>query len=652
MDGCKSRWIEKLLVLHAIYAVHACRTSRKESMLAAAQTPRRPDTPAFLCVTLSARQRAVLVFLAAACVLPIVGSARIEPITDIQSVQAAFSPRGESLQAILNELRQARSRVDVAMFYLSNENLVDALCYLSFRRGVTVRLFLDKDMAHPARRAMLERLTAAGVQVLLDEEASRKSHLKCAVIDDLTVISGAANWTQDSFAQNFEDSVIVKSETLAKKYRAFLDSKASEFAPFYSSEGITRKQLATTLRVFPDGAGKPAASSIRGGGTLDELNAPRPQTFSDVASVRAFLSPDDPGIEQTLQLIDEIGEDIQIAMFFISSEAVIERLMQLTTVRTRSMSLIVGGDVMGPSSATAYRRLVQAGIPISYDQSKGLMHFKTTVINDRYVVTGSANWSESAGQRNFEDILIFDSPTMARYYHKYLDEIRNRCETLSLLDRAVKLSAKAKTRLFTLEEPTPLEPFTVKAALRYLDDADYLPVALALIRNARQSVVVSMYHAPETVSPQESQERLFSQLIAAAWRGVYVHVLLECPYNSGTKMEGDHAALIERLRAAGVDARFNTPGVSLHEKMIVVDDFQIVIGSHNWSGGSLEGRVHEGSALLVLPEQDPRFREHVLNHLGIENMDPRELREKEVEIHRHLLPMGSRARADFIHSLP
>ncbi|MBU1694523.1 MAG: hypothetical protein KKC51_11235, partial [Verrucomicrobia bacterium] len=151
---------------------------------------------------------------------------------------------------------------------------------------------------------------------------------------------------------------------------------------------------------------------------------------------------------------------------------------------------------------------------------------------------------------------------------------------------------------------------------------------------------------------QESIEQLLGQLVAAARRGVYVHVLLECPYNVGKEMEEDHAALIERLRAAGVDARFNTPGVSLHEKMMIVDDYQVIIGAHNWSGGAMSGRVHESSALLILPEQDSRFREHVMNHLGIENMDSRERWEKEIEIHRHLLPLSLRARADFIQSLP
>lgn len=430
--------------------------------------------------------------------MPFTGPAWGEQVTDIRSVQVTFSPRGEALQVILNELRQARDRVDVAMFYLSNDELVDALCFLSLRRGVKVRLFLDKEMGHPARRDMLERLTAAGVQVLLHEEASRKSHLKCAVIDDYTVISGAANWTKDSFAQNFEDSVIVNSAALAAQYRAFLDSKIGEFAPFYSSELIPRKTLVDSLRAFPSTAQKPAALSRRGGGTLDELNAPRPQTFSDVASVRAYLAPDDKGIEETLRLIEEAGENVQIAMFFISSNEVFEWLRRMAMVPTRSISLIVGGDVLGPSSASAYRRLVDAGIPVFYDRSKGLMHFKATVINDRYVVTGSANWSESAGQRNFEDVLIFDSPSMARYYRQYLTEIRNLCEPLEQLDKNVKLSARAKSCLVDLDQPTPLEPFVVKAALRYLDDAEYLPVALELIRGARQSVVVSMYHVPMT----------------------------------------------------------------------------------------------------------------------------------------------------------
>jgi hypothetical protein len=43
----------------------------------------------------------------------------------------AFSPGGGGIPLILAELEQARTRVDVAMFYFSSEALAKALCSLS-----------------------------------------------------------------------------------------------------------------------------------------------------------------------------------------------------------------------------------------------------------------------------------------------------------------------------------------------------------------------------------------------------------------------------------------------------------------------------------------------------------------------------------------
>lgn len=69
------------------------------------------------------------------------------------------------------------------------------------------------------------------------------------------------------------------------------------------------------------------------------------------------------------------------------------------------------------------RRLIDAGISVVYEQNPGLMHHKFVVIDRRYVVTGSYNWSRNAERSNSENLLIVDDPTLAEQYLKEFERL-------------------------------------------------------------------------------------------------------------------------------------------------------------------------------------------------------------------------------------
>jgi len=53
-------------------------------------------------------------------------------------------------------------------------------------------------------------------------------------------------------------------------------------------------------------------------------------------------------------------------------------------------------------------------------------HSKMIVIDRRYVVVGSANWSYSAMEKNNEASVIIDSPELAEVYIKYFEDIKKK----------------------------------------------------------------------------------------------------------------------------------------------------------------------------------------------------------------------------------
>ncbi|MBX3358357.1 MAG: hypothetical protein KF745_08010 [Phycisphaeraceae bacterium] len=124
------------------------------------------------------------------------------------------------------------------------------------------------------------------------------------------------------------------------------------------------------------------------------------------------------------------------------------------------------------------------------------------------------------------------------------------------------------------------------------------------IRAAQRSVDVLMFHIawPKQNHPTRA---LLDALIAAHNRGVRIRVLVDRdrrgdPYRS----QVINAAAVQYLLRHGVSVRTDRENRLLHSKMIVIDQEQTIIGSHNWSAGSFFG--YDDLSMAVLSEDFAR----------------------------------------------
>lgn len=62
------------------------------------------------------------------------------------------------------------------------------------------------------------------------------------------------------------------------------------------------------------------------------------------------------------------------------------------------------------------RYLANHGIPVRYSSNPYIMHNKFCVIDNEVVITGSYNWTASAGGRNNESLLIIYDTKVAQEY--------------------------------------------------------------------------------------------------------------------------------------------------------------------------------------------------------------------------------------------
>lgn len=144
-----------------------------------------------------------------------------------------FSPNGGCQEAVISEINNAHTSIDIAMYALTSREIAQALVKAK-ERQVKVRITLDpaqiKDHYSKSR-------------YLSSKEVNVKFHMgpglmhnKFAVIDDKVVVTGSFNWTISADKKNSENLLIITDKELAEKY-----TKQFKHLWSQSGEGLSKE---------------------------------------------------------------------------------------------------------------------------------------------------------------------------------------------------------------------------------------------------------------------------------------------------------------------------------------------------------------------------------------------------------------------------
>ena len=124
-------------------------------------------------------------------------------------VDAYFSPGDECLDKITSLFRTARKRVDVCVFTITDNRIVEEMVQAHLRK-VSIRVISDDDKSLD-RGSDISRLDDLGVPVRRDRSRHHMHH-KYAIFDDSTVLTGSYNWTRSAAEYN-EENIIVSDDS-------------------------------------------------------------------------------------------------------------------------------------------------------------------------------------------------------------------------------------------------------------------------------------------------------------------------------------------------------------------------------------------------------------------------------------------------------
>lgn len=122
---------------------------------------------------------------------------------------------------------------------------------------------------------------------------------------------------------------------------------------------------------------------------------------------------------------------------------------------------------------------------------------------------------------------------------------------------------------------------------------NYFPEVKRLLGSAKKSIYISMYIASfDPGYPKRLSNQLLQELVKAKKRGVAVKVILDQEIR---RQYNDLAYFF--LKDKGIEVDYDTPSTKLHDKLIIIDEYITIIGSHNWSENALKEN-HEASAVI------------------------------------------------------
>jgi len=284
--------------------------------------------------------------------------------------------------ALLGLIDGAASTVDVALYGLNRQSVVDALI-AAHSREVAVRVVGDDDAAVEDYAASYQALADAGISVVTDTQ-DYIQHNKFLVVDGQFVWTGSTNFTDTGFTLNANNSVAITDNTLAHVYTI-------EFEEMWA------------------GAFHNAKSD----------NTPHLFDYNGTA-LESYFSPTDQVAFEVWDELAHADKTVHFATFFWTDDLLTRRAVERLNAGVEIQGV---WDRLGAASVySADDELCAAGARIGVESWNGKLHDKFAVIDvhgsDPTVILGSYNWTDSGAYKNDENTLIIHDAAVAEAYYE------------------------------------------------------------------------------------------------------------------------------------------------------------------------------------------------------------------------------------------
>jgi phosphatidylserine/phosphatidylglycerophosphate/cardiolipin synthase-like enzyme len=296
---------------------------------------------------------------------------------------AAKQESGGADQPLVASLDSARVSIDVAAYSFNLWDVESALIHAR-RRGIKVRLVMESDnMGGDVPKTLM----AAGIPILGDGLPGLM-HDKFVVIDHTEVWTGSMNFTESGTYQDNNNLMHLRSAEVAQLYEA-------EFNEMFVDHKFGPNVLSA---------------------------APHPSMMIDGTPLHIYFSPDNPVQSAVLDLLNNTRSSIYFLAYAFTAAPLAEAIQQRAAAGVK-VSGVMESEQVNFNAGKVYAGFRKAGLDVHLDGNPGLMHHKVIIIDGRYVIFGSYNFTASAETKNDENLVVINNPEIAAQFTREFQRV-------------------------------------------------------------------------------------------------------------------------------------------------------------------------------------------------------------------------------------
>ena len=307
---------------------------------------------------------------------------------------------------ILSNINSSEKSIDIAIYGYSKVPEIEKALKSALNRGVKIRLVYDVDSVgkniYPDTN-IITNLLAQNQSDKNSADSGNIMHNKFYIFDDKTTITGSANLSHtDMTGFNSNSMVVIHSGEIAKIYK-------QEFEQMYEGKFHSEKKSFGEKEVL----------------------------LSDI-SAKIYFSPQDKSITNAvLPIIKNAKKYIYIPTFVLTEKRVTEALIE---AKNRGVDVKIIIDALSASNKhSKHGFLRDNGILVKTENFAGKMHSKSMIVDDKYTIIGSMNFSNSGEKRNDENLMVINDSVIANFYKENLLYQWNRID-----NKWLKFNARAE----------------------------------------------------------------------------------------------------------------------------------------------------------------------------------------------------------------
>jgi phosphatidylserine/phosphatidylglycerophosphate/cardiolipin synthase-like enzyme len=282
---------------------------------------------------------------------------------------------------LIDKINAAKTSIHIVSFEFDLTPVAEALIKAK-QRGVDVRWVTDDESGLGADedpgRGQFAMLQKAGIEVRSDDR-SALMHNKFWIFDNQIAWTGSTNITESGVFQQNNNTIVIHSAEVAAIYeREFAEMWDGNFGP---------KSPSTV-----------AQQSVVVNGT----------------PIQIYFSPEDKVLDHMIPVVSSANSSIRFMAFSFTDFPLAKAMLDRASAGVNVAGVFekVGSD----TESSELRTFFCAKVPARQDGNPRFLHDKLIIVDNRFVISGSFNFSSNATENNDENVIIVDNPQIANLY--------------------------------------------------------------------------------------------------------------------------------------------------------------------------------------------------------------------------------------------